>query len=82
MYRRRNLWRNGQTYATLHPHKTVRGKKFRIEEIGRLCYLWDKNKGDDQQCDDFAAYSHLYCRICKNQIYTGRGSFSKPGLLR
>lgn len=81
MYRRRNLWRNEQTYATLYPHKTVRGLKFRIEEIEGLYYLWDENKGDDQQCDDFAAYPHLYCRICKNQIYTGRGSFSKPELL-
>ena len=57
------------------PHKMARSLKFHIEEVEGLNYLCSENKGADQPRGYREADLRLCFRICKNPVFSRRGSF-------
>ena len=56
-------------------HKMARGSNFFIYELEGLYYLCSENKGADQLCGYHEADLHFCFRICKNPVFSPRGSF-------
>ena len=52
----------------------ARGLRFRIWEVEGLYYLCSENKGADQLSSYRKADLRLYFRICKNPVFSRRGS--------
>ena len=55
--------------------KIARDLKFRIYEAEGLCYPTGENKGADQLRGHREADLRLCFRICKNPVFSRRGSF-------
>ena len=62
------------TNRALQPHKMARGLKFRIYEVEGLYYPCSENKDADQLCGYREADLRLCFRICKNPVFSRRGS--------
>ena len=59
----------------------ARGLKFRIKEVEGLYYPSSENKGADQLRGYREADLRLCFRICKNPVFSRRGSFSNQVVL-
>ena len=57
--------------------KMARGLKFRIWVVEVLNYPYSENKGADQLRGYREADLRLCFRICKNPVFSGRGSYHK-----
>ena len=62
------------TNRAWRPQKMAWGLKFRILEVEGLYYPCSENKGTDQLCGYRTADLHLCFRICKNPVFSWRGS--------
>ena len=65
----------------VQPYKMARGLKFRIWGVEGLHYLCSENKGADQLCGYRKADLSLCFRICKNTVFSRRGSFDNGKIL-
>ena len=63
------------TNQAVQLQKMARGLKFRIEKVEVLYYLCSENKGADQLRGYREADLRLCFRICKNPVFSCRGSF-------
>ena len=63
------------TNQAVQPQKMARGLKFRIYEKEGLYYLCSENKGADQLRGYCEADLRLCFRICKNLVFSWRGSY-------
>ena len=64
------------TNQVVQPQKMARGLKFRIEVVNGLYYLCSENKGADQLHGYREADLRLCFRICKQPVFSKRGSYS------
>ena len=62
------------TNRAVQPQKMARDLKFRIQKAGGLYYRSGENKGADQLRDYAQADLRLCFRICKNPVFSRRGS--------
>ena len=60
--------------------KMARGSKFRIMEVEGLYYPCSENKGADQLCGYHTTDLRLCFHICKNPVFSRRGSNNKGSL--
>ena len=65
----------GDTNRAVQPHKMTRSFKFRIKKEEGLYYLCSENKDTDQLCGYGEADLRLCFRICKNLVFSRRGSY-------
>ena len=65
------------TYRAVQPQKMARGLKFRIQKAEELYYLSSENKNADQLRGYREADLRLCFRICKNLVFSRRGSFQR-----
>ena len=65
------------TNRAVQPQKMARGSKFRIQEVEELYYPCSENKDADQLRGYREADLRLCFRICKNPVFSRRGSFGK-----
>ena len=63
------------TNWAVQPQKMARGLKFWILVEEGLLYLCSKNKGADQLHSYREADLHLCFRICKNPVFSRRGTY-------
>ena len=63
------------TNRAVQSQKMPRGLKFRIYEVEGLYYLCSENKGADQLRGYREADLRLCFRICKNPVFSRRGSY-------
>ena len=58
----------------VQPQKMAQDLKFRIQVVERLYYPYSENKGADQLHSYCVADPRLCFRICKNPVFSQRGS--------
>ena len=63
------------TNRAVQPQKMARGLKFRIEKEEGLYYQCSENKGANQFRGNRETDLRLCFRICKNPVFSQRGSY-------